>query len=111
MSSFSIGRAPSCDIVVVDPTVSRQHARLSAVGPGRFLFVDTGSTAGSCRREGDDWLPMTEAQLAAGDLIRLGEFETTVGDLLERARLPSPPRPFRRVERDPLTGRIVVRNR
>jgi pSer/pThr/pTyr-binding forkhead associated (FHA) protein len=109
MASLSIGRSAGCDIVIADPTVSRRHARIAMIGPDAFLFVDSGSTSGSYRMEGDGWLRITRSQLANRDRVRLGEFETTVADLLARAGEPERRPPVRRVERDPATGRIVVR--
>jgi pSer/pThr/pTyr-binding forkhead associated (FHA) protein len=44
---FTIGRDESCDLVLQDPRVSRQHAYLSsAPGPGRLLH-DLGSANGT----------------------------------------------------------------
>ncbi|WP_232677195.1 FHA domain-containing protein [Nocardioides sp. R-C-SC26] len=44
--AFRIGREETCDIVVPDPTVSRQHAEIRAVGEG-WEVVDLGSSLGT----------------------------------------------------------------
>ena len=41
-----VGRAPTCDVPVFDPTVSRRHAELSLVGGG-VKVVDLGSANGT----------------------------------------------------------------
>jgi len=42
----TIGRAPSSDLLLVDPFVSRSHARIRAEGPGHVL-LDAGSSNGT----------------------------------------------------------------
>ncbi|KMO40876.1 hypothetical protein VQ02_06775 [Methylobacterium variabile] len=147
MRTFSIGRSAACDIVLRDPTVSRTHAVLTVTGTGAYRFVDQASTSGSYRMHDGAWRAVTETELRADDRLRLGDHETTVAALLERAERPGPephgtatggpsasaapeeaqaeaaasrahepgdaPRraPRTVVERDPATGRIVVRLR
>jgi len=43
--SVIIGRSPDCDVVIDEPSVSRQHARLDLGQP--FFLTDLGSTHGS----------------------------------------------------------------
>jgi hypothetical protein len=45
MRTITIGRAPSCDIIINDPNVSRVHAEISVEG-GQYLYRDT-STNGT----------------------------------------------------------------
>ena len=121
MATLLIGRHPDCDVVVDDPTVSRRHIEVSAVGPELFMVVDQGSTSGTFRLDGGEWKRFASVRLRATDRLRLGAYEATLGDLLGKARIAgqgpseaphrtpaaSPPR----VERDPATGQIVVRER
>lgn len=67
--SVTIGRDPMVDVVVNDPEVSRQHARLTRSGD-QFLVQDLGSTNGTFldgRRLAGDPVPV-----APGQLITIG---------------------------------------
>jgi pSer/pThr/pTyr-binding forkhead associated (FHA) protein len=66
-----IGRAPSADIVLADPHLSRRHAtvQLTAVG---VTPTDLGSTNGSWL---NDQRITGSVQLADGDVVRLGRTE------------------------------------
>lgn len=66
---ITIGRDPSVDLVINDPEVSRQHARLTRRGD-HFLVQDLGSTNGTFldgRRLAGDPVP-----LAPGQVITVG---------------------------------------
>jgi len=82
MRSYRIGRADSNDIVLLDATVSREHAELEELGGGRFRIKDLGSTYGVSVWAGQDWAKVTESELRHDTQLRLGEYQTTVGDLL-----------------------------
>jgi predicted component of type VI protein secretion system len=82
MRSYRIGRADTNDIVLADSTVSREHAELAELGGGRFRIKDLGSTFGLAIRQGQDWEKVTEAELGHDAALRIGEFETTVAELL-----------------------------
>ncbi|WP_440059910.1 FHA domain-containing protein [Thermogladius sp. 4427co] len=43
---YVIGRAPSCDVIILDPTVSRIHARIF-YSNGEWFIEDLGSTNGT----------------------------------------------------------------
>ena len=63
-----VGRDPSCEVTVSDPTTSRRHARLSAVGAA-FVLEDLGSRGGT-------WLNGVEVSgpttVELGDRIDVG---------------------------------------
>ncbi len=63
----TVGRAPDCDLVLNDPTVSKHHLELRRQG-NDVLLVDLGSTNGT--RVND--VGIRERVLADGDEIRLG---------------------------------------
>ena len=44
--TYLLGRAQDCDLLIRDPTVSRNHARLDFTGDG-WLLTDLGSTNGT----------------------------------------------------------------
>jgi hypothetical protein len=64
---ITVGRAPDCDLVLEDPTVSKHHLELRRQGTD-VLVVDLGSTNGT--RVND--VGVHERLLADGDEIRLG---------------------------------------
>lgn len=68
-----IGRAPSCDIWLSDPSVSRDHARLERDADGRWSIVDTRSANGT-------FVNGERVQIAAvhdGDRLKVGECQLT----------------------------------
>lgn len=65
---LTVGRLAACDVVVDDPTVSREHAAFVRRGRDWWL-VDLGSTNGT-RVNGRS---VSEQRLGAGDRIELGE--------------------------------------
>ncbi len=64
-----IGRAPSNDVVIDDPTVSGQHASLTKLPTG-YRLKDLGSTNGT-QLNGVS-ISITDAELEDGDKIRFG---------------------------------------
>jgi len=66
--SYTLGRSPDNDIVVNDPAVSRQHARLDKQG-STYAITDLGSTNGLAVR-GD---LIERKQLAQGDTLQISK--------------------------------------
>ena len=68
---FFIGRSnKSCDLIVKDPNVSRQHARVVR-HQGQFWMVDMGSTNGIEYQGGR----VDRRPIAEGDLFRICDHE------------------------------------
>lgn len=68
-----IGRATENDVVLADPTVSRQHAEIEP-SVSRWLVIDKGSTNGT-------WVngsPVSRAPLQSGDVLAFGNVRFTV---------------------------------
>ncbi|MBL8786687.1 MAG: FHA domain-containing protein, partial [Deltaproteobacteria bacterium] len=72
-----VGRDPSCDVVLLEPSVSLRHGRFAldpqGLGP---TYTDLQSTNGSLRVRGglsEPCPPGTPIALAAGDTLRLGD--------------------------------------
>ena len=63
-----IGRESSCDVTIVDPSVSRRHAELLHSDSG-WLVRDTGSTNGTSVNGSTT----TQARLFDGDVLALGK--------------------------------------
>jgi len=68
----SIGRLAECDITLVDPNVSRNHAEIRPRGDG-YVLVDLGSTNGSSV----NGVPVTERELRDGDELGFGSIRLT----------------------------------
>jgi hypothetical protein len=66
----TVGRAPGCEVVVDDDSVSDRHARL-AYGDGGWTVTDLGSTNGTAV-EGKRLEPQLPAPLPYGAALRLG---------------------------------------
>jgi glycine betaine catabolism B len=81
---FLIGRLPSCDFVLSNSNISRQHAKI-IFQAGRYHFIDLGSSGGS-------WLNQTQVKsnqqypLKSGDVLRVAEYHleiTAIAFMLE----------------------------
>ncbi len=74
-----VGRDPSCDVVVDDPTVALQHLMVQAgAEPGRFELQDLGSSAGTWV----DGRRVRTATVGPWDVIRLGARPVRIVELL-----------------------------
>ncbi len=128
MKAFVIGRSKECDVVIVDPTVSRRHAEFVVKSDSEFMLTDCGSSFGTFIGRDGDWTQIGTATVRIGDHVRLGRHETTVRTIMtvvldklrqdaalkaaeEPAAQPPPRQPERKpvIERDPETGEIIMR--
>lgn len=68
-----VGRLPSCDLVINDPSVSKEHARLSWQGQtDTCTIVDLGSMNGT-QLNGHPLEAHKEYYVQDGDLVRFGD--------------------------------------
>jgi len=78
-NDFLIGRAPYCDVPLSNPTVSREHCKISFLDD-QYYFTDLGSTNGSqinnIAREA-----LKAVRLAVNDTIQLGDFTLLVEEI------------------------------
>src|SRR5262245_59478981 len=70
-----IGRAPTCDLVINAPTISRQHARVRLTS-GKVFVSDAGSTYGTMI---NGVAITSERELKAGDTFVIGHLHVTLG--------------------------------
>jgi hypothetical protein len=68
-----VGRHEACDVVLLDPSVSRQHARL-IFRDGAWILLDLGSTNGTTV----NGAPVSRCELRPGDQVTLGNERLTV---------------------------------
>ncbi len=87
--TVTIGRHPSCDVVVDDPTVSRLHAVVAKTGAG---YVINDQKATNAVYVGDPPERITAAVLYDGQIIRLGTAKLRVHVPAEVGQRPEPPR-------------------
>lgn len=86
MTRYVIGRSATNDIVISDASVSRVHAELRPVPSGSgYQLVDLGSTYGTGVLRGGHWIQIQESEVADADPIRLGDYVTSVRQLLDTA--------------------------
>lgn len=69
-SRIVIGRGPSCDVRLPDPSVSQRHALIRADG-GTYQLLDEGSPNGTFA-SGVRLAPKAPRTLRTGDLVRVG---------------------------------------
>ncbi len=86
--SVTLGRHPSCDVVVDDPTVSRLHAIVIRTNAG-YVINDQNATNAVC--VGDPPERVTAAVLHDGQTIQLGVARLRVGIPLQLDPPPKPP--------------------
>src|SRR3954463_14906099 len=89
-----VGRAPTCDVPVFDPTISRRHAELSLVAGG-VEILDLGSSNGTFVN-GDR---VTKTTARGGDVV-------TFGKVVFKLQDSAPPRPAHQAP----AGATIVRS-
>jgi len=75
-----VGRAPRCDVVINDDSISRQHARL-IVGPDQVQLADLQSRNGTYVA-GE---PIRDATLRGGEQLRFGDVEAILRQRTDEA--------------------------
>jgi pSer/pThr/pTyr-binding forkhead associated (FHA) protein len=86
-----IGRGQGCDLVLSHASISRQHAEMTFGDDGSIELKDLNSTGGTFIRRRGQERSIIETRLEMGDMLRLGDYEISLEDLLQRAgRAPTP---------------------
>lgn len=102
-----IGRDASADVTIADNTVSRFHAELIVSSDGMLFYSDRSSSGGSSTFTDGDWRQIRAYEVLPSDRIRLGQYETTVADLMAQLNLKQPSPGDGKVRRDPVSGEVV----
>lgn len=82
MAKIRIGRSSSNDVVLKDNTVSRSHAEIEDIGGGLYRLTDVGSSAGTFLKQGDTWSQITSADIGPDAVVRFGEAEVKLSDII-----------------------------
>ncbi len=89
---YTIGRSPTCDIVLADDSVSRVHAELVFLENGKLLVTDCRSTHGtSLMHQGGKVRAIRQELVSPLDTLRFGTVSMQVKDLLQAIHLKYPP--------------------
>lgn len=89
---YTIGRAPDCDIVLADESVSRVHAELAFLEDGKMLVTDCRSTQGtSLVPHGGMARTVRQELVSPLDTLRFGSVTMPVRELLRAIQLMQPP--------------------
>ncbi len=81
LKSKTVGREPSCTLVVEHPSVSRLHAHIQLADDGLVFVLDVDSRNGTFLNRNDSWIRVRRVTLCVGDRIRFGEVEVTLEHL------------------------------
>ncbi len=111
-----VGRSRTNDVRLADRSVSRRHLELTVADDGRIYLTDCGSRFGTFVRSENGWRRTRQGFVGVDDILRLGDHQIAVRDMLRRAEA-SPAagggtpvedkRPSGPVSRDPRTGEVV----
>ena len=80
--TVTIGRGKDSDLVLNHPSVSRRHAELTLKDDSGIEIRDLGSTGGTVVMRAGSEFRIQREELKRGDVLRLGEYEITLSDLL-----------------------------
>ncbi len=93
MQTLSIGRSATNDIVVDHRTVSRKHAEIDILDDGMFHLRDNDSANGTYVKIENTFHRSAEARVGEADIVRFGNFESSVANLILLAqKRPTKPR-------------------
>lgn len=89
---YTIGRSPTCDIVLADESVSRVHAELAFLEDGKLLVTDCRSTQGtSLMHHGGEVRAIRQELVSPLDTLCFGTVSMPVKELLQAIHLKYPP--------------------
>jgi pSer/pThr/pTyr-binding forkhead associated (FHA) protein len=97
---ISIGRDKENDVVIENPHVSRQHAKLTVCSLTSFIIEDSGSKRGIFIENEGELTRISRKLIDIQDKIWLADVEITVKDLLPKVKSVSQSQP--KLEKDPL---------
>ncbi len=94
MSVYKIGRSPRSDIVLTDPSVSREHAEMNDTKDGQFSVIDLGSSFGTFIMREGEWRKIKQSVVGPDDPVMFGKYRTTPAEMVKKRGQPlGPPTP------------------
>ncbi len=87
-----VGRDPSCEIPIADQSVSRVHAELELTPQGDLFVVDLNSSNGTYLLKGPQAKQIEQAVVCGEDILRFGDCEFPVSDLIAMAQSQGKPK-------------------
>ena len=85
---FKIGRSRQCDIVLDHDSISRVHAELTILPDGKLFLTDCNSMNGTAIIHGGQARPIHQDFISPTDVVRIGEKEISIKELLEFIKSP-----------------------
>lgn len=80
-----VGRHSDCDIIVSDGTVSRFHAEIT-LSSDRAIFLSNRNSSGLWVARSGQWVVWDRPDyVEEQEYVLLGQYQTTISDLLRRA--------------------------
>jgi hypothetical protein len=87
---FTIGRERSCDVSIVDESVSRFHADIWLTSDGALMMTDRASANGTVLERGGELFDLENQVVLPGDQIRFGAVSIPVSELIAAIELKNP---------------------
>jgi len=92
---ITIGRDPSCGVVVADDSISRIHAEMIVLEGGRLFLTDRNSTNGTWIVRNGKEIVVRQEYVYKGDVVRFGDVQMSASELADA--LPLGPGPVKLV--------------
>ena len=80
-ATYTVGRAPECEVWLPDDSVSRNHAEVVRLADGRLCVTDRNSTNGTSILVAGEWQEIDREFLLPTDRIRFGHYVMTAHEL------------------------------
>jgi hypothetical protein len=110
MTLTTVGRHKDNSVHIDHDSVSRYHAEIEDVGGGDYRLRDLGSTNGTFVKAGSEWIGTKDAVVGTGNIIRFGDVEFNVADLVDTDDVPKQSKPEAQVSAAPIPAENRAEN-
>jgi hypothetical protein len=87
---FTIGRERSCDVSIVDESVSRIHAEIWLTSDGALMMTDRASANGTALERAGQSFDLKDQVVLPSDQVRFGAVTLPVSELIVAIELKNP---------------------